>query len=151
MWLSGLHAEMETVEARMVLAAHRARDLQQGLARGRNAVAIWQDLVTDDGFTGGYQTVKRFVRKLRGKQVPEAAGIARHEDALFLGPPGTGKSHLAQAIGKAVITQGFRVIYREAHILLDEIADAALDEVREAATLGRAPQAKRTRVSPGRA
>jgi DNA replication protein DnaC len=30
-----------------------------------------------------------------------AAGafIARHEDALSLGPPGTGKSHLAQAIG----------------------------------------------------
>src|SRR5581483_11363286 len=30
-----------------------------------------------------------------------AAGvfIARHEDALFLGPGGTGKSHLAQAIG----------------------------------------------------
>ena len=34
-----------------------------------------------------------------------AAGtfIARHEDALFLGPPGTGKSHLAQAIGQAAI------------------------------------------------
>jgi len=27
--------------------------------------------------------------------------IAKHEDALFLGPPGTGKSHLAQAIGLA--------------------------------------------------
>ena len=27
------------------------------------------------------------------------AFIGRHEDALFLGPPGTGKSHLAQAIG----------------------------------------------------
>ncbi|PYT90674.1 MAG: hypothetical protein DMG36_20240 [Acidobacteria bacterium] len=36
------------------------------------------------------------------------------QDALFLGPPGTGKSHLAQAVGKAVIDQGYRVIYREA-------------------------------------
>ena len=42
--------------------------------------------------------------------------IAQREDALFLGPPGTGKSHLAQAIGRAVIQQGYRVRYREAHI-----------------------------------
>ena len=49
----------------------------------------------------------------------------------FLGPPGTGKSHLAQAIGKAVIDQGYRVIYREAHILLEEIAEAALDGTRK--------------------
>ena len=55
-----------------------------------------------------------------------AAGafIARHEDALFLGPPGTGKSHLAQAIGHAAIQQGYRVLYRETHTLLDELADA---------------------------
>lgn len=33
--------------------------------------------------------------------------IAEHQDALFLGPPGTGKSHLAQAIGHAAIQQGF--------------------------------------------
>ena len=38
------------------------------------------------------------------------AFIARHEDALFLGPPGTGKSHLAQAIGQAAIQQGYRVL-----------------------------------------
>jgi DNA replication protein DnaC len=57
--------------------------------------------------------------------------IARHEDGLFLGPPGTGKSHLAQAIGQVVITQGYRVIYREAHILLEEIADATLDGTRK--------------------
>src|SRR4029077_18623209 len=57
--------------------------------------------------------------------------ISRREDALFLGPPGTGKSHLAQAIGQAVIGQGYRVIYREAHVLLDEIAEAALDGKRQ--------------------
>src|SRR5271169_6936791 len=49
--------------------------IEQGLARGRNAMAIWQDLVSDHGFAGGYQAVKRFVRKLRGPQRPEAAGI----------------------------------------------------------------------------
>ena len=58
--------------------------------------------------------------------------IAQREDALFLGPPGTGKSHLAQAIGRAVIQQGYRVIYREAHTLLEELADATLDGTRKA-------------------
>jgi DNA replication protein DnaC len=53
------------------------------------------------------------------------AFIAKHEDALFLGPGGTGKSHLAQAIGQSAILQGYRVLYREAHALLDDLADAA--------------------------
>jgi DNA replication protein DnaC len=57
--------------------------------------------------------------------------IGRREDALLLGPPGTGKSHLAQAIGQAVIQQGYKVLYREAHALLDELADATLDGSRK--------------------
>lgn len=57
--------------------------------------------------------------------------IARREDALFLGPPGSGKSHLAQAIGQAVIQQGYKVLYRETHLLLDELADATLDGTRK--------------------
>src|SRR5438552_3125289 len=57
--------------------------------------------------------------------------IARHEDALFLGPPGTGKSHLAQAIGLAAIQQGYRVLYRETHTLLSDIAEATLDGTRK--------------------
>src|SRR5712672_2184120 len=47
------------------------------------------------------------------------AFIGKREDALFLGPGGTGKSHLAQAIGQAAIQQGYRVLYRETHVLLD--------------------------------
>ena len=38
-------------------------------------MAIWQDLVSDHSFPHGYQTVKRFVRKLRGSESPQAVGI----------------------------------------------------------------------------
>ena len=51
--------------------------IEQGLGCGRNAVAIWQDLVSDHGFPHGYQTVKRFVRRVRGSEGPQAVGIAR--------------------------------------------------------------------------
>jgi DNA replication protein DnaC len=59
------------------------------------------------------------------------AFIGKREDALFLGPGGTGKSHLAQAIGQAAIQQGHRVLYRETHILLDDLADAVADGTRK--------------------
>jgi DNA replication protein DnaC len=64
-------------------------------------------------------------------ELATARFIAQREDALFLGPPGTGKSHLAQAIGRAAILQGYRVYYREAHALIEEIADATLDGTRK--------------------
>jgi len=59
------------------------------------------------------------------------AFINKREDALFLGPGGTGKSHLAQAIGHCAIQQNFKVLYRETHLLLDELADAVADGTRK--------------------
>ena len=38
-------------------------------------MGIYQDLVDGHGFTGGYQSVQRFVRKLRGAVSPEARVI----------------------------------------------------------------------------
>jgi transposase len=46
--------------------------IELALTRGRNAMAIWQDLVSQCGFAGAYTSVKRFVRRLRGTRVPEA-------------------------------------------------------------------------------
>ena len=45
------------------------------LSRGRNATGIFQDLVDRHGFTGSYESVKRFVRKLRGPVSAEARAI----------------------------------------------------------------------------
>jgi len=46
--------------------------IQDALSRGRNAMAIWQDLVDDHGFSARYSSVKRYVRKLQGETPPEA-------------------------------------------------------------------------------
>jgi DNA replication protein DnaC len=59
------------------------------------------------------------------------AFIEKREDALLLGPGGTGKSHLAQAIGQSAIQQGYRVLYRETHVLLDDLAEAVADGTRK--------------------
>ncbi len=75
-----------------------------------------------------------FNKKMNRRLVFELATgrfVAQHEDGLFLGPPGTGKSHLAQAIGVAVIQHGYRVLYREAHALVDELAEAQLAGTRK--------------------
>jgi DNA replication protein DnaC len=64
-------------------------------------------------------------------ELATAGFLAKREDALFLGPGGSGKSHLAQAIGQAAILQGYRVLYRETHILLDELAEAIVDGTRK--------------------
>ena len=56
-----------------VSACEPYRDLiVEALRRGRNAMAIWQDLVDDRGSTARYASVRRFVLTLRGPSSPEA-------------------------------------------------------------------------------
>jgi transposase len=40
--------------------------IELGVARGRDAKAIWRDLIDDHGFRAGYASVRRFVAMLRG-------------------------------------------------------------------------------------
>ena len=81
------------------------------------------------GFRGGKKTLNNFDFAFNPKMnrslvfdLATAAFIGRREDVLFLGPGGTGKSHLAQAIGWTPIQQGYQVLYRETHVPLDEQA-----------------------------
>jgi transposase len=88
--------------------------IEEGLARGRNAMGIWQELVDQHGFTGSYESVKRFVRKQRGNQSPEARAViltAPGEEAQVdygAGPmvrdPNTGKYRRTRLF---VLTLGF--------------------------------------------
>jgi transposase len=75
--------------------------IEVGLSQGRNAIAIWQDLVDASGFTAGYQSVRRFVRKLEGSSSPEARAVIEtaageecqvdYGDGPMVGDPNTGK------------------------------------------------------------
>ena len=58
--------------------------------------------------------------------------IDAREDALLLGPPGTGKSHAAKALAALAVTRGYKVLYREAHQLIEDINQAReLCEIRK--------------------
>lgn len=53
--------------------------------------------------------------------------IDQHENVLFIGPTGTGKSHLAQALAFEAIKRGHRVCFRPTHKLLASLHAARAD------------------------
>jgi DNA replication protein DnaC len=50
--------------------------------------------------------------------------VDAREDVLFIGPPGTGKSHAAKALATLAVNRGYKVLYREAHQLIEDITEA---------------------------
>jgi transposase len=73
----------------------------EALGRGRNAMAIWQDLVDGHGFAARYASVRRFVRMLRGSAPADARvvittvlgeeGQVDYGDGPMVRDPKTGK------------------------------------------------------------
>jgi DNA replication protein DnaC len=58
--------------------------------------------------------------------------IDAREGALFIGPPGVGKSFIAKALAQLAVQRGYTVFYREAHVLMEEINQAReLGEIRK--------------------
>ena len=132
--LSGL---AQTLEVRLQEAAGNGLNhleflelvLQDELAvradRRRNRriqAASFRDARTLEDFDFTFNT------SIKRKQIFELATckfIDQARDALFLGPPGTGKSHLAQAIGYQAIRAGHTVLYRS---IFDVVRDFLHDE-----------------------
>ena len=86
-----------------------ARQQQGGEARMR--AAHFPSRKTIDGFDFGYQTS---VRKQVVLHLASLDFVTAHENVIFLGPPGTGKTHLATALGIKACVAGHRVQFASA-------------------------------------
>lgn len=97
---------------------------QQRLIERRRKSAQFRDTRTLEDFDFAFNlSIKR-------KQIYDLATgqfIRESRDVLFIGPPGVGKSHLAQALGYQAIKMGFLVLYRSVFDVVRELlADEAV-------------------------
>lgn len=68
------------------------------------------------------------IKKTKIFDLATARFVRERRDVLLLGPPGTGKSHIAQAIGNLAIRSGLIVYYRSIFdVVRDFLHDEALD------------------------
>lgn len=89
----------------------------------RIKVAAFRESKTIEDFDFSFNT------SIKRKQIFDLATCMFMRDArdvLFLGPPGTGKSHLVQSIGYQAIKAGYTVLYRS---IFDIARDFLHDEV----------------------
>jgi DNA replication protein DnaC len=90
---------------------------QDRLVERRVKAAGFRDHKTLDTFDWKFNAIDRALIF----ELANGRFIEQHEDVLLLGNAGVGKSHIAQAIGMAAIHAGFRVLYREAHVLFEDL------------------------------
>jgi DNA replication protein DnaC len=111
------HAEFLELILQDELAVRSDRQRQR-----RVKVARFRDLKTLDQFDWSFNP------SIPRKQIYDLAVgrfIRENRDALLIGPPGTGKSHIAQGIGMQAIKAGFLVLYRS---IFDVVRDFLHDE-----------------------
>ena len=106
----------------LILADEVAVRDERRIAR-RVKAAAFRELKTLDGFDFAFNP------SIQRKAIHDLAScrfVREARDVLLLGPPGTGKSHLVQAIGYQAIKAGHTVLYRS---IFDVVRDFLHDEV----------------------
>jgi DNA replication protein DnaC len=115
------HAEFLELILRDEMALRNSRQVER-----RIKAAGFRDQKTLEDFDWQFnQTLKRS----QFYELATGEFIRKRTDCLLVGPPGTGKSHLVQAIGHQVIRSGFTVLYRSIFdVVRDFLEDEALSQ-----------------------
>ena len=101
---------------------------RQRMVERRTKAADFREKRTLDSFDFSFNTC---ICRRQIHDLATGAFLDRCEDVLFVGPPGVGKSHLAQAIGHELIKAGRIVLYRSIFDILADLHDDGLDQKHE--------------------
>jgi DNA replication protein DnaC len=105
----------------LVLADEMAVRNERLIGRGLKAAAF-RDQKTLEDFQWDFN---RTIKKKLIYDLAAGGFVRQHRDVLLVGPPGVGKSHLVQAIGRQLVHAGFTVFYRS---IFDAVRDFLHDE-----------------------
>ena len=107
------HAEFLELVFGDEIAVRAQRALERGKTRAR-----FRELRTLEDFDFSFN------KSIKRSQIYELATckfIAEAGDLLFIGPPGVGKSHLAQALGYQAVKNGHSVLYTSVFDLVRDL------------------------------
>lgn len=91
----------------------------------RTKQANFRDVRRLDDFDFGFN---KTIKKSAIFELATGRFVRERRDVLWLGPPGTGKSHLCQAVGLSLIRAGMTVYYRSIFdVVRDFLHDEAMD------------------------
>jgi DNA replication protein DnaC len=111
------HAEFLELALADEMAVRHERLIGRGLK-----TAAFRDQKTLEDFQWDFN---RTIKKKLIFDLAAGGFVRQHRDVLLVGPPGVGKSHLVQAVGRQLIHAGFTVFYRS---IFDAVRDFLHDE-----------------------